>query len=327
MNIHHHTLAALVVVAGVTLATPAPAQNSKQYSVKFVCGAESEGQILARGLYSTAINIQNPNQAAGAGVVQYDKSISVARPNETSGGVTGLLGPTALDPGSAVEIDCPDIFRLARDFCNDEFCTGFVTLQANADLEIVAVYSAADLDTQQVTSIHTERVTDAGRCPVRTETIDSQTILFVPPHVRGDREFDGNGPCVRFDLDLRLPGAGDSLVAEYYMHAFECADDDPSRPKSDFTAAEGRGATTLFSTGPQGRILAYNVGSATRHTYVDDDHAEDVFNLPAPDPSLQLRYIGDTGGNEAGTETRVFIQLRDIELTYEDCGPSQRVEG
>jgi hypothetical protein len=38
-------------------------------------------------------------------------------------------------------------------------------------------------------------------------------LLFVPEHVRGDAEFDGHGPCVRFSLDLRIQDAGSTLLA------------------------------------------------------------------------------------------------------------------
>lgn len=300
-----------------------PAQTTaKQYAVKFICG-QAEGDILARGTYTTAINIQNPNQDPSSPPVTYEKRIAVALPGEQSGGMTGFLTGKDLAPGEAVEFDCPDILENAPDLCRGNFCKGFVTLQSNGDLEVVAVYSAEDPDTKSVRSIHTDRATTAERCPVRTERVGSQTILFVPPHTGGDKDFKDHGPCVRFDLDLRTINEGTSLVANYSMHAFECSDDFAS-PKSDFTAAQGEQQITLFSAGPQSRILGYDLANSMTHNYIDTDHAEDVFNFGGSNPVQTLRYIGDTSGDEAGSETRVRIQFRDLTLSVESCGPQER---
>ena len=264
----------------------------KRYSVKFVCG-QADGQILAPGEYTTAINIQNPNQDPNSSPVEFRKKYSVALPGETPGGTTPFIDGNDLNPGEAFEIDCPDILEQVSDFCADDgLCKGFATLEGTSDLEIVAVYSAADQESRGVQTIHTERVTSAGRCPVRVQEVDGQSLLFVPPHARGDREFDGHGPCVRFSLDLRTQDQGTTLVASYYMHAFECSSF--SSPQSDFTAAEGRRETVLFATGPESRILGYSVANSMDESYRDTNHADDFFAYTGNNPVLSLRFVGDT---------------------------------
>jgi hypothetical protein len=288
----------------------------KRYSVKFICG-RADGIILAPGNYATAINIQNPNHDPKSAPVEIRKRYSVALPGETSGGTTPFIAGNKLNPGEAFEIDCPDILREVRQFCEAGLCKGFATVEGTSDLEIVAVYSAGDPGGGGVRSIHTERV--GGSCPVRSQRIDSQMLLFIPPHTAGDGEFDGHGPCVRFSLDLRTQDQGAALVASYFMHAFECSDDFNS-PQHDFTTAEGRRETIVFSAGPQSRILGYSVANRMSESYIDTDHGDDFFAYSGNNPVLSLRFIGDTSGDEAGTKTGVHIGLRELDLKLEDCG-------
>jgi len=309
-----------VLVVALMWVSDASAQSTvKRYSVKFVCG-KGDGSILATGNYTTAINIQNPNHDPNSAPVEFRKRYSVALPGETSGGTTPFIDGNKLNPGEAFEIDCPDIIKAVRDFCPNPLCKGFATLEGTSDLEIVAVYSAADPSGGGgVRSIHTERVSPFGHCPIRTQKIDGQTLLFIPPNVRGDREFAGHGPCVNFSLDLRTKDQGTALVASSFMQAFEC-NDSFSSPKDDFTAAEGTQETVIFSAGPQSRILGYNVANNMKESYIDTNHTTDFFAYPGNNPVLSLSFTGDTSGDESGTETGVQIALREMELKLEDCG-------
>jgi hypothetical protein len=108
-------------------------------------------------------------------------------------------------------------------------------------------------------------------------------------------------------------------VASYFMHAFECRNDF-NKPRDDFTAAEGRRETIVFSAGPESRILGYSVANSMSESYIDNDHGDDFFAYAGNNPVLSLRFIGDTSGDEAGTKTGVQIGLRELELKFEDCG-------
>jgi hypothetical protein len=120
------------------------------YSVKFVCG-KSEGKILSRGHYYTAINVHNPTRHE----TKIHRLISVALPAETPGHVVDL-GLIELHPDESFEIDCPDIYRLAR-MSPGGLLKGFVILESEHPLEVVAVYTASGAD-KQVETMHTERV-------------------------------------------------------------------------------------------------------------------------------------------------------------------------
>lgn len=310
------TLVALALLAGS--ANVAAQTPLSRYAVKFICG-KGDGRILAVGDYTTAINIMNPNHDPESPPIEFRKKYSLALPGENSGGTTDFIDGAKLNPGEAFEIDCPDILEKIREICPFQLCKGFATLEGSAELEIVAVYSAADPQTGGVRSIHTERVTPAGRCPVRRVEIDPQSILFIPPHVRGDREFDGHGPCITFSLDLRNQDQGTALVASAYMHAYECNGSFDS-PQHDYTAAEGRRDTVLFTAPPGSRILGYSVASSMDESYIDNDHADDFFAYAGNNPVLSLRFTGDTSGDESGTKTGVLMGLRGFELMLEDCG-------
>ena len=311
-------LASLMIPIALVLFGPmAEAQGVRRYAVKFICG-NADGRVLSSGQYTTAINIGNPNQDPGSAPVTLRKRFAVALPGEVSGGVTDFLDANKLSPGEAYEIDCPDIRAALRRQCTGALCKGFATIEASADLEIVAVYSAGDPASANVQALHTERVTPAGRCPVRTLQVPGQTLLFVPPNVRGDREFGAHGPCVSFSLNLRTQDEGATLLADYTMQAFEC-DNDFAKPRNDFTASEGERQTVLLAAGPDSRILGYDVTSAMHMAYIDTDHDVDDFTFPGNGPVAALHITGDTDGDESGTRTGASIDLRAMNVTLEDC--------
>lgn len=130
---------------------PRPAQtNVFQYAVKFVCG-KSDGLILAPGQYFTAINVHNPNESTAV----FRKKFAIALPGERPGRVSPFFD-AKLGPYEAFEIDCIDIHR-HTDTGRGEFVKGFAVIESPVELDIVAVYTAADR-TKFVQTLHTERV-------------------------------------------------------------------------------------------------------------------------------------------------------------------------
>ena len=123
-----------------------------EYAVKFICG-RSEGEVLAPGVYYTAINIHNPTNTA----ISFRKKFAVALPSEKPGPKTDFFD-TRLDKDEALEIDCPDIVRHLGDAAGQgRFFKGFAVIQSKVELDVVAVYTAAGA-TGQVETLHTERV-------------------------------------------------------------------------------------------------------------------------------------------------------------------------
>lgn len=117
-----------------------------QYAVKFVCG-KSDGEVVAPGEYWTAINVHNPTYQT----VAFRKKIAVALPGEKPGPVSRFFR-ARLGPDEALEIDRRDIFRHA-DY-EGGFLKGFVVIQSEVELDVVAVYTAAGKDLQ-VETLHT----------------------------------------------------------------------------------------------------------------------------------------------------------------------------
>ncbi|MGH9759340.1 MAG: hypothetical protein ACREDR_23035 [Blastocatellia bacterium] len=110
-----------------------------QYAVKLLCGQPGQEQtIVAPGRYFTAINIHNP---ATCKTVTFQWKVAVAG---RIGGPMGLISPhqkVTLRPDQAVEIDCPDVFRVTQ----LKGVKGFVVIESPCELDVVAVYTVASL--------------------------------------------------------------------------------------------------------------------------------------------------------------------------------------
>jgi hypothetical protein len=108
-----------------------------KYAIKIVCG-KSNGKVVAPGEYWTAINVHNPMPEP----VKFRKKIVIALPGERAGDVTDFF-TAKLGPDEALEIDRSDIFEHIK---SDVFVKGFVIIESEVDLDVVAVYTAAGRD-------------------------------------------------------------------------------------------------------------------------------------------------------------------------------------
>lgn len=150
-----------------------------QYAAKFVCGKPDGGE-LAPGVYFTAINVHNPTERG----VRFRKKIAVAGRREKPGPVSRFFD-AKLGPDEALEIDCPDIRRHAQ--VHEEFLKGFVVLESQTELDVVAVYTAAG-DDGQVETLHVERV------PARRAQAGLPDLIPFPDPKTGfcNRDHQGN---------------------------------------------------------------------------------------------------------------------------------------
>ncbi len=147
---------AIVFFAQLKLTQKAPAL---QYSAKFICG-KSDGEIMAPGVYFTAINVHNPTYKT----IEFRKKIAIALPGEKPGRISKFFN-AKLGPDQAFEIDCPDIRKLIGS--QEDFLKGFVVIESEVELDVVGVYTAAGND-QQVKSLHIEHIFPRRRevkCP------------------------------------------------------------------------------------------------------------------------------------------------------------------
>jgi len=305
-------------------------QTPMLYRAKFVCG-QPIGNTLAPGRYFTVINVHNPIEDASAEPISFTMKFAVAPPPKQ--GHTQFSSSFDVASDNVREISCGEIIREAHgvaNLCSASFCEGFVVIESQAELDVTAIYTAANLTTpQQVRALHTARV--LPHCPIRTEVLPEQTVLFVPPKVGGgDADYDGNGPCVDFRLALRLEDGDKTLAAHYRMHAFEC-DGNFMKPRHDFTTAKGEEKLVLKIASPRGRIIGYNANSTMSQSYIDTNHSSDDFDYFDPNSNLfnpfspvkKLSFVGDTVGDEAGTRTGVFITFSAMRVELETCPPAR----
>jgi len=127
---------------------------TSQYAAKFVCG-KSDGKVVAPGVYFTAVNVHNPTYTP----IRFRVKIAVALPGLKPGPVS-KFHEAELGPDESLEIDCPDIFKLVD--TKADFLKGFVVIESEVELDVVAVYTASGKD-GQVETLHTERVSPRRR--------------------------------------------------------------------------------------------------------------------------------------------------------------------
>jgi len=119
-----------------------------QYAAKFVCG-KGTGTVVGAGFYCTAVNVHNPTYKA----IAFRAKIAVALPGLKPGPVSKFFD-AKLGPDQALEIDCPDILKHAG--TDADFLKGFVVIESDVELDVVAVYTASGSNGQ--IALHTERV-------------------------------------------------------------------------------------------------------------------------------------------------------------------------
>lgn len=141
-----------------TLQPPTQPAFPLEYAVKFVCGRNVPFQpplpSMALGFYFTIVNIHNPNQGA-----ELTWKVSLAAV-EKAGPVTAFKPFMGLKYDQSMDLDCNSIRKwlAANNIPAPPLMTGFLVIQSHRELDVVAVYSAAPQNTNQVQTLHTERV-------------------------------------------------------------------------------------------------------------------------------------------------------------------------
>lgn len=155
-----------------------------------------------------------------------------------------------------------------------------------------------------------ERTTPPNRGQLVLASIPAQR--YVPPHVRGDREFAGNGPRGEAYAELRINRFG-HLQSRIFMVAEEW---DRGQLKWDYTTSRGWSAWRTVYRPPAGkRVLWIHSPNSDRNRdgYYDTDHDVDVFS-GRTGLVRQFRFVGDTNGNDAGTKTGVQVVFNRVLL-------------
>lgn len=132
------------------------------------------------------------------------------------------------------------------------------------------------------------------------------TGFYVPPHVGGDREYNGHGPSVSLQVELAVFN-GNELWAAVTMDALET--------KSDWTRAAGTAWYRLYTA--RSTIVDVDGPTTFSHHYTDTDHAHDIFSFGPGNLVNMLDYVGDTKGDDAGKNTGVRVYFNPITIVTE----------
>jgi hypothetical protein len=152
--------------------------------------------------------------------------------------------------------------------------------------------------------------------PLFTVTIPGRwfppTQRFIPRHWgNGDREFNGNGPDVFATATLVGVGTNE-LRVRLFMDAVET--------KWDWTEARGNGEWLLYQA-PVGQcVRSVSLGRTEELSYRDTDHAADVFGQQVVGSFVRTwDVMGDTPGDEAGTETGAAVFTHTFTADVQPC--------
>ena len=145
-------------------------------------------------------------------------------------------------------------------------------------------------------------------CAARTVNELPSPVSYTPPHTRGDRDFDGNGP----DMTTRvnLINKGNRVDAEIFLEAKET--------KRDWTTASGTTTVTLYTADPGWEIENIVGPTESSYAYRDNDHALDRF--PGSGPVRTYTFMGDGPGDDAGVHTRVEVTFNRIRMELKETG-------
>lgn len=151
------------------------AAHPYEYAAKVVCGTQDdpEGLSLTPGRYATTVNIHSPT-----GNAQFSKKMALGiPPGRQAVGEIKYISVHELGYDEVLSTDCTDI--RARLFPNgfpvpegsdDGFIEGFLVIESEAPLDVVAVYSTADLTDSDLA--RNQSSIDVERIPERRRLVD-----------------------------------------------------------------------------------------------------------------------------------------------------------
>lgn len=169
----------IIAILVVNAASPSPLEEDQSvnqkvwqyvYSAKFVCGKSNMTGLAAPvvpGTYATAINVHNPwyftvnlTKKVAQAPREFDKPIPPSKQIRYN-----------LGPDYAFEIDCEDIYKIGNiPPTTKPFAKGFVVITSPRPLDVVGVYTGADLQTNSVQTLEVETLILPKRVPVPVVT-------------------------------------------------------------------------------------------------------------------------------------------------------------
>ena len=137
----------------------------------------------------------------------------------------------------------------------------------------------------------------------------------MPPHTRGDRDFDtdDNDPMevsMRGELEVR----DTDVRSRVFLRAHE--------PRPDRTTAEGwSDYATAFQAPPGFRIVSVTPNGSSAHSANITEHGPHTYGRPGGEPVSAFQVWGDRGGDDAGVWTRVQVDWRNVDIRLRETRP------
>ena len=150
---------------------------------------------------------------------------------------------------------------------------------------------------------------DTPTCESKTIPVTPNPEEYIPPKVKGDGEFNGNGPHIW--ATVRLIVKPRRLDAEIYMRAKETGDPWRGEPSE----AKGTKEVTLYTPDPGWKIESVVDQNSSHFSYIDPD--ENLDSKPGGSgPVKRWLFQGDTQGSDIGkTSVKVTFNTLRIVVT------------
>ncbi len=128
-----------------------------QYAVKFICtsnipGTSQTTTSLLPGSYATVVNIHNPNSKAAG----FRMKLAVSTSTQIDQPLISKFIKETLKPDQATKVDCSRIREFELQLIHG--FEGFLVIESTLSLDVVAVYTAANKDSNGVESMDVEYI-------------------------------------------------------------------------------------------------------------------------------------------------------------------------
>jgi len=162
-------------------------------------------------------------------------------------------------------------------------------------------------------------------CKIREKTLTGLPKLVVYPvhktniwqNKKGDKEFNGNGPCTTGWVSIFTRNNGKELWARAFVRMWECPDD-LSKSRKDYTYGDKQKEIKLADAPSGWRIKNIRESKNDRFQNIDrnDDRTE---SISGGGPVSKYLIQGDLSGDDLGS-SRVEITFKSLKVTLEELG-------
>ena len=149
-------------------------------------------------------------------------------------------------------------------------------------------------------------------------------MVLYPEHKRdprinkkGDKEFQGHGPCTTGNVLIFTRNDGKELWARAFVRMWECPDD-LTRSRSDHTYGDKTLEMKLVNADAGWRIKMIKEATSDNFQNIDRN-ADRTERISGSGPVSSYLIQGDTSGDDLGS-SRVEISFKPIKVTLEEIG-------